>query len=182
MFGATATLIFLCLLCLKRELAWKIIDSLLGLADFISRGRWRLVQFKPRIHVLLGDFYEGIKTLGDHPTILAWPFIFSATAWVFKMLITFLVLFSLDVEIPFSAIIVVFSITDTIQTIPIGIPGEVGIVEIAMTGLYTALGIPPIISATATILTRVVTLWFNLFVGGVVVQWVGVKILKNIRL
>jgi uncharacterized protein (TIRG00374 family) len=173
--GAMCTLSFLGLLCLKRTWAWKIVNSLLNFFDFILRGRWNVAQFKPKIQETLDDFYEGLTTLGNHPIRLVWPIIFSIVAWTFKMLITFLVFISIGIEVPFSAIVVVFSIIDTLQTIPIGIPGEVGLIDITMTGLFTALGIPPVISATATILTRLVTLWFNLLIGGLFVQWIGVK-------
>jgi uncharacterized protein (TIRG00374 family) len=175
LIGALCTLSFLGLLCLKRNLAWKIVISLINFLEFITRDRWNLTQYKPRIQGTLDDFYEGIKTLGNQPIRLVWPILFSILAWTFKMLITFLVFISLSIEVPFSAIVVVFSIIDTLQTVPIGIPGEVGIIDITMTGLFTALGIPPVISATATILTRVVTLWFNLLIGGLFVQWIGVK-------
>jgi len=177
--GAMGTLSFLALLCLKREWAWKIISSLLNLFDFILRGRWNLTQYKPKLKKTLNDFYEGLKTLGNHPLSLVWPTVFSSIAWAFKMLITVLVFISLSIDVPFSAIVVVFSIIDTLQTIPLGIPGEVGIIDITMTGLFTALGISPVISATATILTRIVTLWFNLLIGGIFVQWVGVKNIKG---
>ena len=177
--GAMGTLSFLALLCLKRKWAWKMINSLLNLFDYILRGRWNLAKYKPKIKKILGDFYEGLKILSTHPLKLVWPIVFSITAWAFKMLITVLVFISLSIDVPFSAIVVVFSIIDTLQTIPLGIPGEVGIIDITMTGLFTALGIPPVISATATILTRVVTLWFNLLIGGIFVQWVGVKNIKG---
>ena len=177
--GAMGTLSFLALLCLKRKLAWKIINSLLNLFDFIFRRRWNLAQFKPKIKQLLDEFYEGLKTLSNHPLSLVWPIMFSIIAWAFKMLIIFLVFISLSINVPFSAIVVVFSIIDTLQTIPLGIPGEVGFIDITMTGLFTALGIPPVISATATILSRVVTLWFNLLIGGIFVQWIGVKNIKG---
>jgi uncharacterized protein (TIRG00374 family) len=176
MVGAAASLTFMFLLCLKKELAWKIVDSLLGLFDLILRGRWHLTDLKPKFRGAVEAFYEGTKTLGERPLSLAWPIALSAAAWVFKLLITLLVLTSLNVEVPLSAIVVVFSLIDTLHTIPLGIPGEVGVIEMAMTGLYTALGIHPVVSATATILTRGVTMWFNLFVGGMVAQWVGFKI------
>jgi len=78
-----------------------------------------------------------------------------------------------------SAIVIVYSITVGIQTIPIGIPGEVGIPEIVMTTLYTLLGVPIAMSAVATLLIRVLTLWVKLLIGGVVVQWLGIRALRS---
>ena len=56
-------------------------------------------------------------------------------------------------------------------------PGEVGLVEIVMTSLYGLLGVPVGISAAATVLIRVLTVWFRLLLGFVAVQWIGIKAL-----
>lgn len=174
-----ASLVFLLLLCFKRQISQKIVDSLLSFLDFIFRGRWRLARLKPKARRTLNAFYEGIKTLGDHPRSLAWLITFSAAAWVFNLLITFFVFISLGTETPLSTIVVVFSLTNALQTVPLGIPGEVGLIEITMTSLYTVLGIPFTVSAAATILARVVTLWFKLFVGVIMVQRMGIKKLMS---
>ncbi|MFQ6080987.1 MAG: YbhN family protein [Candidatus Bathyarchaeia archaeon] len=177
--GTAASLVFLLLLCFKRKISQKIVDLLLSFLDFILRGRWRLARLRPKARRTLNAFYEGIKTLGDHPRSLVWLVTFSATAWFFNLLIPFFVFISLGIEPPLSTIVVVFSLTNALQTVPLGIPGEVGLIEITMTSLYTVLGIPSTISSTATILARGVTLWFKLFVGGMMVQGMGIKKLMD---
>jgi hypothetical protein len=47
------------------------------------------------------------------------------------------------------------------QSIPIGVPFEVGLPEITMTTLYVSLGVPAGIAATSTILSRLITLWLR---------------------
>jgi uncharacterized membrane protein YbhN (UPF0104 family) len=44
-----------------------------------------------------------------------------------------------------------------------------------MTTLYTSLGVPAGIAATATILSRLITLWFRFFVGFLSQQWLALK-------
>jgi uncharacterized membrane protein YbhN (UPF0104 family) len=51
----------------------------------------------------------------------------------------------------------------------------VGLPEITMTTIYTSLGVPAGISATATILTRLITLWLRFFIGFVAQQWLELK-------
>ncbi len=133
---------------------------------------------------LLKEFHKGIDILGERPRKLALPIAFSIMAWFFDILIAFFVFSSLHVTVPLSAIVIVFSISMAVQTIPVGIPGEIGLVEIVMTSLYTLLlqgvpGITPTIVAVATILTRALTLWAKLVISGAVVQWVGIKMLKS---
>jgi uncharacterized membrane protein YbhN (UPF0104 family) len=62
-----------------------------------------------------------------------------------------------------------------VKSIPIGIPFEVGLPEITMTTLYVGLGVPATISATATILSRLITLWLRFFIGFGAQQWLELK-------
>ena len=66
----------------------------------------------------------------------------------------------------------------SIQAIPLGVPAEVGITEIIMTSLFAALSIPLGVSAAATVLIRILTVWFKILIGYVAVQWVGIKTIK----
>jgi hypothetical protein len=176
--AASGTLVFLFVLLLNREVALKIINYISNFIDRISKKRWNLAQIEPKIISILDSFYEGIKTFRDRPSQLFLPIIFSLAAWLSKLAITIIVFASLGIVTPFSAIIVVFSLADALNTIPLGIPGEIGVMEIIMTGFFTALGIHPVLSASATMLIRIVTMWFILFIGGLMIQWVGLKILE----
>jgi len=51
--------------------------------------------------------------------------------------------------------------------------------EIAMTTLFMAFSVPLHISAAATVLIRIVTVWFRLVIGFGAIQWVGVKTLME---
>ena len=94
---------------------------------------------------------------------------------------SFLVFVSLGYPIHFNFVIIVYSISVAIRSIPLGIPGEVGVMEVVMTTLYTAfLGIEFVsLCAAATVLIRVLTVWFRLFIGFMAVQWVGIKALTG---
>ncbi len=93
------------------------------------------------------------------------------------MLLSFIVYISLGHPVSFVPITIVYSITCTIQNIPMGVPGEVGFVEVVMTNLYGLLGVPYDISAAATVLIRFLTVWFKLLIGFVLVQRIGIKTL-----
>lgn len=177
--GTTISLALFCYLCLRKQVTEKIVNWVIHLLISIFRGRWRPTHLRRKAQKMLEAFHEGIEILGERPRGLALPLFLSVTAWFFDLIIAYLVFVSLAPTRPISLslIMIVYSITAAIQTIPLGIPGEVGLTEIVMTSLYTTLGIPLAISATATVLTRVVTLWFRLLLGGIAVQWVGIKTL-----
>jgi uncharacterized protein (TIRG00374 family) len=106
----------------------------------------------------------------------------TVSAWLFDLLLVVFVWLSLGsfgVTVSLSLIMVVYSIGAGLQVVPIGIPAEIGVFEIVMTSIYAFFGVPIALSAVATLLTRFLTLWTKLLVGGVAVQWLGFKELTN---
>lgn len=175
--GTTISLIFIFLLCLKEQLTQKLIDLLLRFSAFISRGRLKLASLRSKAKKASRAFNQSIEVLGRNPRSLVRPVFFSIAAWFLSVLLSFLVFVSLDHPVSFVLITIVYSISNAIQNIPIGVPGEVGLVEIVMTSLYGLLGVPLGISAAATVLIRVLWVWFRLLLGFVAVQWIGIKVL-----
>jgi len=174
--------ILLFYLSTHRQTTDRIVNWLVNLLSRLSRGRWRLDHLRSSAKKMLTAFHSGIAALGERPKGLVLPAFLAIVAWFLDVLIVVLVFYSLnsfDVKISLSAIVIVYSIIVGVQTIPIGIPGEVGLPEIAMTSLYTLLGVPIAMSAVATVLIRILTLWMRLFIGGVAVQWLGIKGLRG---
>jgi len=162
----------------KRQATERIVNWAINLSVRLFRGRWRLDGLKSKAMRMLQVFHDGIATLGERPRALVLPAVFTILAWFFDLLIAVLVFFSLgslDVKISLSAIVIVYSIVVGIQYVPVGIPGEVGLIEIVMTNLYPLFGVPIALSAVATVFIRVMTLWVKLLIGGVAVQWLGIK-------
>ena len=177
--GTTISLVFLFLLCSKEQLTQKIIDSLLRFSNFLLRGRLKLTSLRSKTREALRAFYQSIEFLGGNLRSLVWPVVFSVVAWLLSVLLSFFVFVSLDHPISFSVVLIVYSISCAIQTIPVGVPAEVGLIEIVMTSLYAMLGVPIGISAAATVLIRIITVWFKFFMGFVAFQWVGIKVLTG---
>jgi len=176
--SSTVSLSLLFYLSTERRVTKRIVNWLINLLVRLSRGRWRLDNLRSSAERMLNAFHEGIATLGVRPRGLVLPAFLAIVAWFLDVLIAVLVFHSLrpfDVKISLSGIVIVYSIIVGIQTIPLGVPGEVGLVEIAMTSLYTLLGVPIAMSAVATVLIRVLTFWMRLLIGGVAVQWLGIK-------
>lgn len=166
----TFSMFFLLLLSVRERTTWKIIDWFLRFVAFISKGRWDLHTFRSRARKIFKAFHRSIEVLGRHPRVLVLPVIFSLAAWVFSFLISFFVFISLDQPISLSVLIIVFSVSNAIQTLPVGIPGDIGLTEIVMTSFYSLLGIPLEVSVAATVLIRIVSFWFRLPIGYVALQ------------
>ncbi|MDH5419040.1 MAG: flippase-like domain-containing protein [Candidatus Bathyarchaeota archaeon] len=177
--GTVISLIFIFLLCIREQLTQKLIDLLLRFFVFISRGRLKLTSLRSKARKTLSAFHQSIEVLGGNPRSLVRPVFFSIVAWFLSVLLSLLVFVSLGHPVGFVLVTIVTSISVSIQNIPLGVPGEVGLVEIAMTSLYIALLGPQAVSvaAAATVLIRVLTVWFRLLLGFVAIQWIGIKAL-----
>ena len=179
--GTVVTLFFLLALALKEEITRKLMDSLFKLVVFISRGRWRLTGLKSKVQTALNAFHYAIKVLGRQPSSLARPVVFSLMSWLFSLLISSLVFVSLGYPIHFGIVVIVHSLSCAIQSIPLGIPAEVGLTEVVMISFYTAFlgeGFGAL-SAAATFLIRILTVGLRLFIGFAAIQWVGAKALTG---
>jgi uncharacterized protein (TIRG00374 family) len=170
---------------MRKDVAQKGANWLIRLLVRFSRGRWELGGLRKSAKKMLDAFYEGIAVLGGYPKGLILPLFFSIFAWLSDVLIAVLVFFALGQlgnTISPSAIVIVYSISVAIQYIPVGvIPGEVGLVEIVMTSLFAVLGNSSAIAvfAVATVLIRALTFWVRLLVGGITVQFLGIKSLVS---
>lgn len=179
LFIITATFLFLVLLlflCIKEKWTLKIVDALIWFAKCISRGRWKLVKIREKVVEGAKAFLGAMREFRDAPETLFIASSFSVISWILTLTVFYLVFLSIGyASVSWSAILLICSIFMAVKSIPIGIPFEVGLPEITLTTLFILVGVPPETSATATILTRILTLWFRFFIGFAVQQLIGTK-------
>lgn len=189
---SAAFLAALVVLCIKAKWMEKLVDFFLRIAVRVFRGRWRLEELRRDALVNLRAFYDGLATMTKNLKHFIGPVVFSFVSWIFSVLVSFLVFAALGFQVDWiliSIIVVVFSLTLMIKSVPIGIPAEVGLPELAMAILYVELGnglnapITAAIASAVTILTRLVSFAFKFVVGFVATQWVGLKtIMEGMKL
>jgi uncharacterized protein (TIRG00374 family) len=176
-FGITLTLLLIMFFSFKEQWSLKVIDWLVRLGKFISRGRWKgqLIRIKKEACEIAKSFHGSMNEFKHSPRALTFSLFYLGVTWILSLSIPYLIFMSLRFSISWSVILITATITLAIKSIPLGIPFEVGLPEITMTTLYTSLGVPVGISATATILTRLLTLWLRFFVGFISQQWLELK-------
>jgi uncharacterized protein (TIRG00374 family) len=152
----------------------RILGWLIRAACFIRRGRWNPRDFRVKAERMLNRFHEGIRTLSANPVALARPISYSLLAWVFDISITFLTFASLGYLVPVDKVLIVYALTGSLQAMGVSF---LGFTEIVVSSSYAILGIPAAVSVSATLLVRVVTLWFKLVVSYFVFQWAGIGLL-----
>jgi len=173
--GTVASITLILYLSLRKEATKGIVDPLLRLIAFLSRGHLKLDDLKTKAEHTLSSFYQGIEVVSGQPLNLIKPVIFSFAAWFSHLAIYILVFYALGFNVSFDISIIVYSISVAVQTIPIGLP--VGLVEIVMATLYELFGIERALSGIATALIRIVTFWFQVIVGYAITEWFGIKTL-----
>jgi len=187
LIGATLSfLALLLLLCTKKEWTLKVIDCVLRIVERLSRGKWKLTKFRNDIARTAEMFHDSMRKFGRSPKVVISSVFLSSLSWLSYLIISYMVF--LSIRFPngypmtsfrlWSIILVTQAIVSAIKSIPMGIPFEVGLPEITMTTLYGVLGVSKDVSATATILNRILTVWLRFFVGFAVQQWVEFKAIK----
>jgi hypothetical protein len=153
------------------------------LVDFFSvKSFWLVKRFRP--HYNIEDFrarslegYErftnAIKSIGKVPFLVSSSLLISM--WLILAFIPYFMFIALNHPEPYQMLLAVSVFVGMVQTIPIGIPGLLGVIEVSMTAFFIGFGIPAGIAASATILTRLVTFWFELIIGAAATSLQGIR-------
>jgi uncharacterized protein (TIRG00374 family) len=177
--GITFTLLLMMFFSYKEEWSLKVINWLVRAGKFLTRGRWhgQLTKIREDACRIAKSFHDSMKEFKHNPKALIFSLFYLAITWIFSLSIPYLVFMSLKYPVSWSVILITSAIVLAVKSIPLGVPFEVGLPEITMTTVYISLLGPGAagISATATILTRLITLWLRFFVGFIAQQWLELK-------
>jgi uncharacterized protein (TIRG00374 family) len=149
----------------KQQWTLKIVNFGTHFVYKISFGRVSLTKLMGQAVEVSGHFHESMVEFSRNPKAIAGSMFFLVVSWFFSLSIPFLVFQSLGSHVTWSVIIVTSAIFLAVKAIPIGVPFEVGLPEAVMTTLYISMGVYGPLAATATILVRLITLWFRFFAG-----------------
>jgi len=115
---------------------------------------------------LVAQFHKSMKLLTARRLSLLISAFWAVVGWFSMNMVAFAAFKSLGVEISVFAIFAVYAVVIVFQTLPIILPGGVGLVDIIMTALFSAVGVSIHNAAAVTILIRLVQLWFITALGG----------------
>ena len=162
-------------LSFKQQWTLKVIDFVTHFVHKITFGRVNLTKLTGQAVEVTAHFHDSMKEFRHNPKALAGSLFYLIISWFFSLSIPYLVFQSLGHPVTWSIIIVTSAIFLAVKAIPIGVPFEVGLPEAVMTTLYISMGIYGPLAATATILVRIITLWFRFFTGFAAQQYLELK-------
>ena len=177
---SAAAFAFLVVMCVKEEWTERLVYAIMRLVERVYRGRFKLEKYQTRIITALRAFYTSLRLIGSNPHELVKPALFYVLSWLSGIAIIFFVFASIgymetDTMIFVLKVVIVYTLMVSIKSIPLGVPAEVGLPDIIMTTLFILFTVPPDVSAAATVMTRILTVWLRFAIGFVALQWVGVK-------
>jgi hypothetical protein len=147
---------------LRRAAAWgfRLLGRIFKGRDFTARAE--------HIDLVLKQFDASLRSITDRPWLVAVSLFFIFVAWGFDLAVAYLAFLTIEYHASVLLITIIFSIIVILQLVPTFVPGDLGLIDGLMTVLYIALGISRDASTGATIMIRLVTLWFLTTLGAAV--------------
>ena len=172
--GGTIYLALLLYLAFSEQAAEKLASLGLKLLRILQPKKYNSSDLSAETKESLAAFYQGFKAFREKPKYLVEPFIFLTLSFLFSLSAYILVFFALGIHGESLGFFVVMyfiagSLTDAAASF------SVGTLDILLATLFILYGLNPALSGITAALVRVVTFWFPLIVGFIIIQIVGAK-------
>lgn len=154
----------------------KITLWLVGIVKRFSKNKHYEIERKA-IEAMKG-FQNSMKVMIRDRRVLMFGLPLSFIIWFMEIIRVYIVFSSFGTPVPLGIIAAVFVIATLIGMIPL-LPGGVGAVDGMMIILYSAAGVPPSISAAATIVERLISFWMTSFIGIGMLPYVGSGVMEK---
>ncbi len=174
-----ALFVVLLLACLKENFVKRFVSGLIRLLR-IFRRRMNTEKLSSRVFRSLSRFHDGFDFFGANPRFLIGSAAFNVVSFVLNFVVYVLVFYSVGLtQLPLDFFIVVFILAGAIQDGTAAF--SVGGLEIFLTHLFIAYGIPAATSGVLAVILRTATFYFPLALGYVCLQVIGVKNFLNYK-
>jgi len=124
-------------------------------------------------------FQKSMRIMINDRDVMAYGLTFSFLIWILEIIRVYVIFSAFNVEVSLLLIAKVFIISTLIGLIPL-LPGGLGAIDGVMVILFSAAGIPPSISAAATIVERLISFWLTSIIGIAIIPYFGTGVLEKI--
>lgn len=172
----SAIVALMVVLSFKEQWTQRLVGWTAKVGHAVTFGKWKLLTKLKEVALrATSHFHSGMAEYRSNPKPVAVSLFYLGVTWFFSLSVPYLVFQALGQPVSWSLILITSAIVLAVKSIPIGIPFEVGLPEAVMTTLYISMGVDPFLSATATILVRIITLWMRFFIGFAAQQYLELK-------
>jgi len=155
---------------INREFGDRVIRWFLRILKRISSKMHSKVEQRA-INAVEG-FQDSMKVMITDRKVLLYGIPLSFLIWGLEIMRVYVVFIALNINAPLEIIAAVFVISTLIGMIPL-LPGGLGAVDGMMILLYSYAGIPPSVSAAATLVERLISFWMTSILGVAVLPYFG---------
>jgi hypothetical protein len=164
-FGIAAAAALVLAISLNKGLLRKITASIVRLLHKVTKGKG-LDERLEHLDAVVCQFDESLRYITGNKKLIIMSLALIIAAFICDVSVAYIAFMAIGTAVSPGVIMTIFSIMVILQLLPTFLPGGVGLVDIVMTMLYRSMGVPSIQAAGATILIRLVTLWFLTATGG----------------
>lgn len=127
----------------------------------------------------LNGFQSSIRSLLKNKNVLLYALPLSFLIWFIEIIRLYIIFLAFNTQVSLLVIASVFVIAAMIAFIPL-LPGGLGAVDGMMIILFSIAGVPPSISAAATIIERLISFWMTSFIGVALIPYYGSEVLDRL--
>lgn len=124
-------------------------------------------------------FQKSMRTMIKDRNVMLYGIPISFSIWIFEIIRVYIIFSAFNVDVSLLVIAEVFIISTLIGLIPL-LPGGLGAVDGLMIILFSAAGVPPSISAAATIVERLISFWMTSIIGIALLPYFGTSVIEKI--
>lgn len=183
-FGLIAAVVALLILffialymSLNKEFGKKATLWLVGVIKRLSRKEHSTLE--ENALTAIHGFQNSMRTMVKDRNVLMYGLPISFVIWIMEISRVYVVFLAFGVPVSPITIAEVFIISTLLGMIPL-LPGGLGAVDGVMIILFSAAGVPPSISAAATIVERLISFWMTTIIGTAVLPYFGTGVVDKI--
>jgi uncharacterized protein (TIRG00374 family) len=162
---------------LNKKFGKKVTLWLVGIIKRISRKEHSKLE-ENALKAIHG-FQNSMRTMVKDRNVLMYGLPLSFVIWIFEILRVYVVFSAFNVDVSLLVIAEVFIISSLLGLVPL-LPGGLGAVDGVMIILFSAAGVPPSISAAATIVERLISFWMTTIIGMAILPYFGAGVVEKI--
>lgn len=117
-----------------------------------------------RVHGGVNDFYRALALARRDPLRVFIAFCCAFARLGSDWFALFFAFHAIGYDVPLGTVLLIFIVSTSVATIA-AVPGQLGVMETALTFMSTALGIPAPVAVSATVLFRVISFWLPIPFG-----------------
>ena len=170
-------LIFLIYMSFNENFANKIVDWCVRIVKKFYKKNPEKTELKVR-EIIIG-FQKTMALMISHKNVLYYALPLSFVTWVIEILRVYIVFLAFGFNISPLLIGEIFIIASLIGMVPL-LPGGLGAVDGVMILFFATVGIPPSISAAATVIERLISFWLVTIAGTLILPFYGSSVMKKI--